>query len=513
MWRQNFCKENHGFDDSISDEEEFDSGLPVNGVSLGGQEGLQLQSRLDILKGIHQLDYGEKTSNLPHETLACFGLEDEVEVPDSSDESDFTQSPSMAFACNSEEEVISDDEVNNVGSIVSITSGTTRVHKDHFHSLGSVKQDGEHTWSEVSKEAEALIHLNEKASCALSNSANSKANRSFKGIKGRAKPKFSFRLHSTREGLSCHSKDENDVSSKVHDVPKGLEAVDHETFKRSIAEVPEDFDEEEEKHSDNRSTEVLALGHRLVQHSMAELLDGLQDNACLLRENSKMFCRKKGKKVQLVKRSMSCLGNETLDSEDLLDSMSSPSSSENEANHQSLVIAIPEMKRKTIADQFQEALGSTNMNDEGGLVVAHKSTGVGLFVKLQQVLLSEKERDEDFMKNLQIGTSPNNDSSCINVKILSRYLDAKLIVCQCSSSNNIEAVFDNRNKICQWPDSLQVMKNGEWKKTIIFNSRVCTDVDLEVGSFIRIHPPWKEVQVIGNDEGIVLCTYFSPIST
>jgi hypothetical protein len=34
------------------------------------------------------------------------------------------------------------------------------------------------------------------------------------------------------------------------------------------------------------------------------------------------------------------------------------------------------------------------------------------------------------------------------------------------------------------------MINGGRKTTIIFNPRVCSDVDLEVGNSIRIHPPW-----------------------
>ncbi|KAK7327782.1 hypothetical protein VNO77_21873 [Canavalia gladiata] len=45
------------------------------------------------------------------------------------------------------------------------------------------------------------------------------------------------------------------------------------------------------------------------------------------------------------------------------------------------------------------------------------------------------------------------------------------------------------------------------RKTVIFSPRVCNNVHLEVGNLIRIHPPWKEVQV-GNDN-IIMCTYFS----
>ena len=38
--------------------------------------------------------------------------------------------------------------------------------------------------------------------------------------------------------------------------------------------------------------------------------------------------------------------------------------------------------------------------------------------------------------------------------------------------------------------SPQIMINGGRKTTIIFNPRVCSDVDLEVGNLICIHPPW-----------------------
>lgn len=34
------------------------------------------------------------------------------------------------------------------------------------------------------------------------------------------------------------------------------------------------------------------------------------------------------------------------------------------------------------------------------------------------------------------------------------------------------------------------MLNGGENRTIIFNPRISSDVDLEVGNFIRIHPPW-----------------------
>ncbi|KAH7578590.1 hypothetical protein JRO89_XS01G0402300 [Xanthoceras sorbifolium] len=42
----------------------------------------------------------------------------------------------------------------------------------------------------------------------------------------------------------------------------------------------------------------------------------------------------------------------------------------------------------------------------------------------------------------------------------------------------------------QWPESFQTMVN-RWERTVIFNARVCCDVDLEVGNLIRIHKPWQ----------------------
>ncbi|KAL5791486.1 hypothetical protein ACOSP7_000080 [Xanthoceras sorbifolium] len=158
------------------------------------------------------------------------------------------------------------------------------------------------------------------------------------------------------------------------------------------------------------------------------------------------------------------------------------------------------MKKQTIADRFQEALGATS-SDAVMLMAVPRPSGIGLFGRLQQIMQSEKSIDEDFLK-LQLMVKPNNGPSCINVKILSIYLDAKLTVCRCSSGRDTEDP--------QWPESFQTMVN-RWERTVIFNARVCCDVDLEVGNLIRIHKPWKEVQVSGNDESIILSTYFPQI--
>ncbi|KAK7259384.1 hypothetical protein RIF29_24991 [Crotalaria pallida] len=155
---------------------------------------------------------------------------------------------------------------------------------------------------------------------------------------------------------------------------------------------------------------------------------------------------------------------------------------------------------QTMADRFQEALGSSVI-DERTNITKLNSFRAGIFGKLQQVMQKEKETDMYFCKQLQTGASV---LGCVDVKIISRYLDGKLTVCLCSFGKNIE------NSLLQ--DNTKGMGFGDKEGsqiTVIFSPRVCDNVDLEVGNLIRIHPPWKEVQV-GNDN-IILCTYFSGI--
>ncbi|XWS31693.1 hypothetical protein CRYUN_Cryun23aG0098000 [Craigia yunnanensis] len=106
-----------------------------------------------------------------------------------------------------------------------------------------------------------------------------------------------------------------------------------------------------------------------------------------------MHSRAGGKRVQAaLKRSISSLGDRAIESEDLHESFSGGSSND-EADFQNLELAIPEMNNRTISDNFQEALGTNSLSDEGAFI---------------------------------------DEPSCITVKIVSRYLDAKLTVCCCS---------------------------------------------------------------------------------
>ncbi|KAK4559159.1 hypothetical protein RGQ29_008421 [Quercus rubra] len=502
MWRQNVFLQNPDSDHSISDEEDYDSNLPQISASLTGalekKEELQVLSRLEILRGTSKWNCGKKSSkNDTHVSLE----DEDVEMPE------FRNEARKAFTCDLDEEIISDDEVNNVVSKFSDSSDAKKLHEDNLCRFGSGVQDGAQSWSAVSKEAEALLHLNENAS---THSAYAKASKSYKGVRCRVKQKFSFRFQSCKEEPSWPSlsKDENDVSFEVHEAPERMDTFEPRSEEHSIAEVLDDCQRENQFQSENLHAEVGVLGHGCAEPSMAELLDGLQDRASLQKRVYKKCSRTKAKRVQIVaKKIISPLGDRTVDREDSSESMGSGSSSEDKATDQKLKVKIPEMKGQTMADRFQETLGATFLNDEGALVAVPKSSGIGLFGKLQQLMQNEKERDVDFLKKLQTGSDKisktcDYEVSSIVVKILARFLDAKLIVCQCSFGENIESPTPS--------GSPQIMINGGRKTTIIFNPRVCSDVDLEVGNSICIHPPWKEVKA-GNDESIVLSTYFSQI--
>ncbi|KAH9745169.1 kinetochore protein [Citrus sinensis] len=444
-------------DQSISDEEDFNVDLRDNCVSLGGPS--------------------EKAKQ-----VSVF-VEDEVEMPEFPDEVGFIFSPRKASTCTSDEEAISANEANALPEF-----SRTPFHKDGFHDFGSARLDGENTWSVVSKEAKALVHLNENALCSSSSQPTCKANKSGKGIQSKSKPKFSFRFQPRREGLfSPVSKNDNSIPCKVDELSERMETVDCE--KHSITGLLGGFPGKKATQSEMVPDEV-EDPHWCDDHSVAEHLDSLRDSSSLLRRNSKMNSRTRGKRMQVFsRRSISQLGDRTVDCEDL-EPVGSGSSSDNEANYQNPKPAIPEVKRQTIVDRFQEALGTTS-RDEAAFVAVPRSFGKHACSwkwncgDSQTILLCKTKKFVLVYHCLFLVFSSyvsSDEPTCLNVKILSRYLDAKLIVCHVSPSKDTEEP--------QWPQSNQKRGNGGRERTIIFNPRVCCDVDLEVGSSIRIHPPW-----------------------
>lgn len=120
---------------------------------------------------------------------------------------------------------------------------------------------------------------------------------------------------------------------------------------------------------------------------------------------------------------------------------------------------------------------------------------------MQRVIQIEKERELAQLKISSAGTL--DERLYIYVRILSRSMEAKLTVCTCTSIGDGEDSLLN---------SLQMkMRNAERTLTIIFNSKMCSNVNLEVGNVIRLHPPWKEVQVTRKDAAVILCSYYSQV--
>ncbi|XP_059625705.1 uncharacterized protein LOC132268855 isoform X2 [Cornus florida] len=502
MWQKNNFAENQDSDQSISEEEDCSPDWPGNCISLGGpaeKGGLQIQSQLEILR-----------DTCGHGKTGFF-IEDEVELPFFHNEGDLVRSPRRASTCKLDGEIFFDEELHNkfhfliqkhltlamvfevkknaVLSTLPSTSGAKDFQKVNPQSFGNESQNEVCTWSTVAKEAKALVHLNENAGCSSSQAFSSKTNWFSKAGRGKAKPKFSFRFQSHKgDSWPVDSKDGNDMPHKL------LENIDHITMEHSVADRVGTFQGKKmEQLKIYAAPTELAVGHNYAEHSMAELLDGYQESNDLVQRNFKMNTKTRGKMVQLVKRSIPLLDSGNMDDNNPPETLDSGTSSDEEANVQNLNLIIPESIRKTIAEQFHEALGAASMHGEGPLFALPRQLGVGLFGKLQRVMHSEKERDMDFLKRLQTGAFANDEASCIDVKILSRSLEAKLTVCCCSLSID--------KKSSHWAGRPLITKeNGERTLTIIFSSKACGDVELEVGNLVRIHPPWYE-QYNGKRQG------------
>ncbi|KAL2327163.1 hypothetical protein Fmac_020590 [Flemingia macrophylla] len=301
----------------------------------------------------------------------------------------------------------------------------------------------------------------------------------------KAKPRFSLPSMSHKFGSIGPS------ISKIESLPEIIKAVDSRNSDLDGNYLEDDDQIEINSDSEPAETEAFPCGFNLAK--MDDFFDNLQDKAA-----------QSGNMIQLFqKRSRSPLLETVIDSEDSPEPVDSGSSSGNEVTDQQMEI-LPGKKMQTMAERFEEALGTSSVITEGTRVGALNSLRAGLFGKLQQMMLKEKETDMDFWKKLQAGAKPDSELGCVVVKIISRYPDGKLTVCHCSFGKYTE------NFLLQ-DNSKGVGYGGSESRqnTIIFSSRVCSNVNLEVGNLIRIHPPWKEVKV-GNDN-IMLCTYFSEI--
>ncbi|KAL2507686.1 hypothetical protein Fot_31333 [Forsythia ovata] len=492
MWRKNKLSDNIDSDQSISEEEEnLEPNWSENCISLGGHMDnkgkIQVLSQFEILRDSYQLDPTEKVSTSSCERQVGICVDDEVEDPVFNDEDDSIHHPrisacysnkgtaylpTVASISNSDEEITSDDE------------------KVSHHTLRSIKKDVGCTWSEASREAEALVCLYENSSCSSSGGAFVKENKSSKGGgRDKAKPTFSFGFQSRKEDLPLvvSHKNVNETSLDYIPLPDQLDAAADRDMNKSIADTRWVFHGKETEQTENHTVpSELALDRVFKEHSMAEFLDCFKERSGLQQGSSEM------KYISI--------GDGNMDDDDLPEALDNRLSSDDEENPQSVKSIIPS---RTMVDQFQEAFGTVPLNDERPHLALPRPLGGGLFGRLQQVIQSEKERDSRYLKNLCAEDSAKDERDSIAVRILSRSLEAKLTVCSCTFVGDGESSY--------WEKNLQIkMESGGRTLTIIFNSRICSDVDLEVGNLVRIHPPWKKVQMKEMGE-VILCTYFSQI--
>ncbi|XP_056170278.1 uncharacterized protein LOC115673682 [Syzygium oleosum] len=501
--RRNIFPGNPGAVRSFSaDEEDIDGDLSDDCVSLGARAGredvLQILSQLEKLR-----DAGETSavwsSVKPFEERAEFPLEDEVEVPDFGNDRRFSCSPKSEFTrcAADDDEMISDDEESSLLAKLSTLSSHRKIQEVGFHA-SETKEKELPTLSAVVKDAGESVQSIQSASCSLRHATHSRANRCSKASKGKAKAKFSFGFHRKDEHWSCIARDEIGGSQKVCEQPETHEDVKGIDPGHQAIDAPDDFDEEENEDSEVMPSNALVLGHGYATHSMADLLDGLHDSSSLPNSG-----RKRRPRMGFAnRRSTFTTGQGMPDDEGELEAVDSRSPSEDENNFDELKLPAVYFKQQSMADCIQQVLDYTPLDSASALITVPKSLGFGLFGRLQQVMQIEKESEQEFLKNLQAGASASR-SGFIDVMILSRNLDAKLTVCLCSLEQNQEGTPSSH---CSQADLTGRMR------TVIFNPRICNNVDLEIGNLIRIYSPWKEVQVMGYEKSIILSTHFSHVS-
>ncbi|XP_055813388.1 uncharacterized protein LOC129882913 isoform X5 [Solanum dulcamara] len=465
-----YLQEKQDSDQSFSEEEDMgDDKWMTNdnclSGSVGNKGGIGVLSQLELLTDVKRLHHPTDTMN-SHQLLQLHscqqrqtGLckEDDVEVPffksqdggfinkndhwmalSCSLDEEFCHVSRMTSTCNSEEEIVSDDEM--------------RPSTD-----GNFKRDGKSTMPKVSADCKSGVFLNKDAGCSLLCGASSKSNRSSKGSSSKSKPKFLFQSRPQKKDFALVVHDSCETCTPLSVLPLNAELDMQRKNIESLDDLLESYGGNEvQQFEENLVSSEVAVVHHPNEHSMAEVLDHFQHTSFLPRGNSKM-------KVPQILKS-----------------------------------AIPQ---RTMADQFHLVLGAVSTNER--LSIARPKQ-FGLSGRLQQVMQCEKDRDTYFLEKSQTHAASSGAESFIDVRILSSSLEAKLTVCFCALHGDEEG-----SECLSNPQKRK--GTGRRKLTIIFSSRICKDVELEIGNVIRIHQPWKEVHVNEKDEAIILCAYFSQI--
>ncbi|XP_038983018.1 uncharacterized protein LOC103701934 isoform X3 [Phoenix dactylifera] len=389
--------------------------------------------------------------------IGMHGLEDENHVS-------VRSQPRKVPYNDSGDESISDEE-NAEFTRLSFTSAAVKVQGSYNYNFERRNQDEACAWSAVTEQVNELACLHTKTPSPLIPSDVYEVKKGHKIGRGRAKPKFSIHSQSHDEGLPWF----HEVNGKNEDFFK-------------------------EKENDELSAELLSHEQRGALLSISELLDNLQDKDVQSNGASNLLMKDVKTKNRgghfAGKRMLPNLGTRTLDNEDPLEVIGGGVSSEDEAvDRNNLSLATQKSKEPTMTDLFQEAFSSSTV--EGPLFPTSRLAGTGYHGRLQQIMQIEKDKHLEFLKQLQTGQSPLSGSTCINVQILSRSLEAKLTVCHC-------LLDENKSSSCGKGSHKCTDDRGTLRQTVIFSSKICDNVELDVGNLVHIHPPWKEVQVIAS---------------
>ncbi|XP_031121873.1 uncharacterized protein LOC116024969 isoform X1 [Ipomoea triloba] len=497
-----FLNENEDSDQSISEDEDVDYKWSRNIVSLGSASedkgNIQILSHLETLKDVHNLDCATKVTIECQQRQKNICIEDDVEHPVFNNEDHFGMAsgcnsdekigifPVLEQICSSEEEIISEDE--------KILAGSVKCKRE-----GSPSRAGGHT--------EAALYLNENSGSSSVCGISPKLMNPSNGNQGKTKHKFLFRFNRKKEGIPFVAHDTNKSNTSLSLLPQSVELDTAPCMfgKKLTEDLLDNMQQNEIELIENDAVpSEIAVEHKSSERSMAELLDCFQEKRGLQFENSINHSNIKGRRVKnFPKRNISTLGDRNVIDDDIPEALDSEPPMDAEEIPQVLKSVAPE---RTIADQFHEALGSASMNDRRPYISVSGQHCGGLFANLQRVMLSEKERDINFLNHLQMDTDSNGEKVCIDVRILSSSLEAKLTICHCTFKED-----DESSDLLNHPN-LKRTKGGS-VLTVIFSSRVCNDVELDKGNLIRIYPPWKEVHAKENDEVIILSRYFSRISS
>ncbi|CAL9213502.1 unnamed protein product [Arabidopsis halleri] len=470
MWRRSNLPVNPDSDQSISEEEEEEQNDLWPSENAKEEEGgLLLQTKLEKLIGCGELNYARDPGDVTLEATLRKISSDVVQVPDSPEESSFTSSRRTGFACISAQESGSDDEIPHDEQVA--------------------------TWSAISKETKSLIHFNGIVSVASSHLSGFRAKRSSKVVKDHVRPKFSFNSHTHGE-----------ASSKISDMAEIFEpdSEDQAIEEDPIVECPNSFDERSENRQGVSVAESREVLHGCTEDAIPKLLEIPPDKIRLIKRSSKLYSRHEAKSRKFAHKGNSSNFQDSDTDDELPGPMDSGSSSDDEPSYRSSVPNISNQKKQFVGDRFDEAIKASSLSKEGLLFGSPKlSGGSSLYGKLQQIMKQEKETEMEITRKLQTGIGEADSSGYVDVKIMSRHLEGKLVVCKCS-------VIDLSGDSLLLKNT-QALGAKETETTIIFSPKVCADVDIEIGNFIRVYAPWSELEVQKTNDVIILSSYFSSL--